>query len=515
MQAGLSSNAQEARVLQVLDAGRVLGGRYRVVRFIARGGMGEVYEAEQLELGRRVALKVVGLRGAGQGMPADFARRFQREATTVARIEHPHVVVVHELGIDGDLCFIAMELVEGRTLSELVREDGLLDDARLARIALQICDALEEAHRHGLVHRDVKPSNILVTKRGRDRDFVKVVDFGLGKPTGPVMDQTFDVSAERTGSGVVVGSPHYIAPEQVLGNEITPATDVYGVGGVMFFLATGVPPFVRGTDFLTLSAHVSEAVPAMHEVAPGCRVSPELESVIARCLSKHPKDRYASAAELADALRALVPSTTSSASMGSGTISAEAVQEPLPPRASPAAWGAVALSGLVLLGVSVAIMMQPRGEQPARPTEPEPAVPIAAPDVREEEPAAPTEPPSVMQPVLRAVVIEAQPAGATVRRGTELLGTTPLTLQVPEGETWLLAVDAVGYEPQYREVRGGGGDVLVALVRERHLRVRPDVRRERAETQEPVQTQAPVQTQPEEAETPRRRTDTRDPWATE
>ena len=285
--------------------GQTLGDRYRVIDFIARGGMGTVYLAEQLGLRRKVALKVLDVRPSDEGAESqEFRARFEKEASLAAGIAHPHVVVVHDFGqTDEELCYLAMEYLEGRTVQRAVEESGPLAVGRIVHIALQACAALGAAHAAGLIHRDLKPSNLILLQRGQDADFVKLVDFGLVKQVVPRGDEPKPIGIV-TKPGTLLGSPAFISPEQILANAVTPATDLYSLGAVMFFMATGLPPFRGRSEYEIIRAHVERQPPALRDVAPECEVPAELESIIRRCLAKKTHERFASVEDLATALEA-------------------------------------------------------------------------------------------------------------------------------------------------------------------------------------------------------------------
>lgn len=284
---------------------------YRIERLLGRGGMGEVYEATQLGLGRRVALKVVR---TGLGPDEGFRERFRREGQLQATLEHPNVVTVYEAGeLDGDL-FLAMRLVEGVTLKQLIVE-GELDAERSLRILAPIADALDVAHAGGLVHRDVKPQNILVG----NGDHPFLADFGLTRGR--------DQSA-LTRSGQVVGTIDYIAPELVRGEPAVSASDVYSFGGVLYECMTGSVPYPLPTDAAVLYAHLHEPPPSAKAIRDD--FPPGLDSVLAQGMAKEPEERPASAGEL-------VAAAYSEA--GGGAIGASR-----PPRRDPLAHGVRSVS---------------------------------------------------------------------------------------------------------------------------------------------------------------------------
>ncbi len=276
--------------------GRLINGRFKIVSVIARGGMGKVYKAEQSPLGRLCALKVLSPKYEGDRDP-EFHKRFFLEASTAAKLTHANTVTIFDYGQDGDdLYYIAMEYIEGRTLHRTLREEGPMDEGRVALISSQICRSLREAHGLGVVHRDLKPGNILLTDRADERDIVKVLDFGLVK----------DVTGEAedlTQAGLFMGSPKYMAPEQILGGEITPRTDIYSLGVMMYEMLAGKVPFDRGASVGTLMAHVNDPLPPLRTVNPKLQASPTMENIVTRCLEKDPSKRFNSMKDLLNALK--------------------------------------------------------------------------------------------------------------------------------------------------------------------------------------------------------------------
>jgi serine/threonine protein kinase len=276
--------------------GRVISGRFKVVSVIARGGMGKVYKAEQAPLGRICALKVLSPKYEGDRDP-EFHKRFFLEASTAAKLSHANTVTIFDYGQEGDdLYYIAMEYIEGRTLHRTLREEGPFDERRTAHVAGQICRSLREAHGLGVVHRDLKPGNILLCDRADERDVVKVLDFGLVK----------DVTGEAedlTQAGLFMGSPKYMAPEQILGGEISPRTDIYSLGVMMYEMLTGKVPFDRGASVGTLMAHVNDPLPPMRSINPKLQASPTMENIVNRCMEKEPSRRFNSMKDLLNALK--------------------------------------------------------------------------------------------------------------------------------------------------------------------------------------------------------------------
>jgi predicted Ser/Thr protein kinase len=271
---------------RTLDAGRTLG-RYRIRRKIGEGGMGAVYEAEDPELERRVALKIIG--SGAESEPA--RRRFAREARAASALNHPGIVTVYELGNADGLTFIAMELVEGEPLAPGAPLATVLDRLR------QAAEAIAAAHAAGIVHRDLKPGNLMVTRSGQ----VKVLDFGLARRAEE--EGSSSLSLDLTAPGQILGTPAYMSPEQAMGEPVGPASDIFSFGVVLYELACGVRPFSGKTAVATLDQVLHRQPPRPREANPA--LPRDLSALIERCLEKSPQARPASMAEIADALRHL------------------------------------------------------------------------------------------------------------------------------------------------------------------------------------------------------------------
>jgi streptogramin lyase/predicted Ser/Thr protein kinase len=270
-----------------LQPGDVFAG-YRVTGVAGRGGMGVVYEAEQLDLQRPVALKLIATPLARD---EDFRERFVRESRAAAAIDHPNVIPVYSAGEDDGRLYLAMRFVDGEDLRSLVRREGPLSPARAAAIIAQVGAALDAAHARGLVHRDIKPANVLM-----DRDHAYLTDFGLTKRlTG---------ETTMTGSGRWVGTLGYIAPEQIRGEGVDARADVYALGCLLFYVLTGVAPYRRDSDEATLYAHLHDGAPDARALVAD--VPEALAEVVARALEKDPDDRFLSAGDLGRAALAAV-----------------------------------------------------------------------------------------------------------------------------------------------------------------------------------------------------------------
>jgi serine/threonine protein kinase len=271
--------------------GRVINDRFRIISVIARGGMGRVYRAEQVPLGRLVAIKTLDPRSGNSGEENDpqFQQRFFLEASVASKLQHPNTVTVFDYGRTADgVYFIAMELVEGRSLYHMIREEAPVSAERTIHVAMQIARSLREAHRLDVIHRDLKPGNVLLTRHGDEEDFVKVLDFGLVKHVETESEQ------ELTKAGLFMGSPKYMSPEQIRGERVDARSDVYALGVVMYEMITGKVPFERENTVKVLMAHMHEAVPPI-QVAD---CPPGLNDLIMRCLSKRPEGRPSSMDEV-------------------------------------------------------------------------------------------------------------------------------------------------------------------------------------------------------------------------
>jgi serine/threonine-protein kinase len=260
-------------------------GGYRIVEAIGQGGTSVVYRAEHVRLGRTAALKLLTPR-LGE---SDFRDRFLRESKLAASLDHPNIVHVYDAGEVDDVLYIAMACVDGSDLKALLVEEGRLPLRRALRIVSQIASALDAAHARGLVHRDVKPANILVGPNDR----ALLSDFGVVKELS---------SSGTTRTGGFVGTIEYCAPEQIEGRDVDPRADVYALACVFYECVVGTSPFLRSSDVAILNAHLHDAPPKLTKAAPD--LPPGLETVLSKALSKSPLDRYGSCGEFVAAIRA-------------------------------------------------------------------------------------------------------------------------------------------------------------------------------------------------------------------
>ncbi|MGV3625555.1 MAG: serine/threonine-protein kinase [Archangium sp.] len=359
--AELATPASELEITAKRElTGRVIGGRYRLDARLAAGGMGEVYRATHLELGRALAIKLMR---PELSRDASFVERFRREAMTASRLGHPHIVDIIDSGSEDGQFYFVMEFLDGETLTSLIGR-GAAQLPLALELVTQIAEALDVAHRAGVAHRDLKPDNVIVLQRG-GKPFIKLVDFGVAKVVTPIDQQL-------TTHGSVVGTPQYMSPEQAAGTTVDLRTDIYALGLILFELLTGQRPLVGETPALVMSAHISQTAPALPPNFPAA-----LREFVARMLAKRPDDRPQTMANVLSTLTTL-PRTAEK-------------KLPLP------LMGGVAVIGIAL---GVLVIMQPWKEA-TRPVAP----PVVVPEVAK--PVPPPEPapvPVVVEPVIDAGV---------------------------------------------------------------------------------------------------------------
>ena len=320
--------------------GELIAGRYELEELVGTGGMSSVYRAHDRLLERDVALKVLHQQFTAD---TDYVERFRREARSVAQLSHPNIVTVIDRGEQDDRQFIVFEYVAGENLKSLVDREGPLPEETAVRLTLQVARALGFAHEHGLVHRDVKPQNVLLNGDGQ----AKVTDFGIAR--------SLDVKGGLTQTGTVLGTSDYIAPEQARGSRVDAQSDIYSLGAVLYELLTGEVPF-RGDNFVAVAMrHINEPPPSVRERRPD--VSPRLDAAIRRAMAKEPRDRFGSMDELCAELSACLGPETGASGAQTMVVSRRQRRAQRPPAGRPSIWPLILLLGglAVLAGILAAV----------------------------------------------------------------------------------------------------------------------------------------------------------------
>src|SRR5215813_389652 len=277
------------------QSGRLLGGRYKLEQCIGSGGMGEIYRARRMHIGDTVAVKVLR---ADVVEDEKSRQRFYREARAAAMLHHPNAVVIHDFGEDDDgTAYIVMELLVGRSLRQVLIQEGTINAVRAYGIIRQASAALDAGHRNGIVHRDIKPDNIILLDSNDAADHVKILDFGIAKVLDNKTLDTHSLEQRLTNVGSVIGTPHYMAPEQCQGEEADSRSDIYSLGVVLYELLTGVAPFLAKTPTGVAIKHVTEKPRPLREINPS--VPEAVDRVVLHALEKDPNARPQTALELA------------------------------------------------------------------------------------------------------------------------------------------------------------------------------------------------------------------------
>ena len=358
--------------------GTVVADRYHVLRLLGEGGMGKVYLAEHVKMGRKSALKV--LRPAAL-RDADAVSRFNREASNASRISHPNVAAVYDFGETGDgIIYLAMEFVDGVSLTALVEASGALAPKRAAAIARQAAEGLAAAHELGIVHRDLKPENLMIAKTRDGADLVKIVDFGIAKTAG--------VDAQKvTKTGLVIGTPDYMSPEQLSGDPIDSRSDIYSLGIVAFNMLTGKLPFPGDSSQESMVMRLTDRPKRLGEMLPEVDWPADLQAAVDKALARNVSDRYQGAVEFARDFSAAAERMGDRAPTAKeGRLSTVAVPEtrvaaPQPrKRAVSVAIGGGIVALVVVSAALAPILWKDRQPKPAAPT----AAPAAPLDVDKE-----------------------------------------------------------------------------------------------------------------------------------
>jgi serine/threonine-protein kinase len=454
--------------------GKTIDGRYVVERVLGEGGMGIVYAGKHKVIGKNVAIKV--LRGE-MASDKEVSERFVQEARAASAIGNPHIIDISDFGTlpDGSTYFV-MEFLAGKSLSGIMADlGGPMPMPRLSHIAKQIAQGLSAAHAANIVHRDLKPDNVMLVSRGSEKDFVKILDFGIAKVGGGTQKVT------RAGS--IFGTPHYMSPEQAAGAAVDHRTDIYALGVMLYEMASGKVPFDADNFMGILTQHMYKSPVPMRALVPEVGVPPGLDAIVLKCLTKKPEGRYQSMDELIADFekldRGILPDAVQELMARSGGFNVPAdyfrpspSKMPPPVPASPAlprqklpvlylAGGGVGAALLV-----VALIFAGRGGDQAHaqpPISPSPKPTAAAASV-----AAPTPPPTATlepapTPQKHQVLVSVIPPDATITRDGTDLGGSPVALELAEGTGATLVVTRRGYKTKTITVTGADPKMTVTL----------------------------------------------------
>jgi tRNA A-37 threonylcarbamoyl transferase component Bud32 len=464
-EAGDSPRSAEIPSAARLDpyVGKTIDGRYLIERVIGEGGMGVVYAGRHKVIDKRVAIKV--LRGE-MASDQDLNERFLQEARAASAIGNPHIIDISDFGQLADGCtYFVMEMLDGKSLSEIVAEaNGPLPVPRIYSICKQIAQGLAAAHAANIIHRDLKPDNVMIISRGSEKNFVKVLDFGIAKVGGG--------ATKVTRAGSVFGTPHYMSPEQAAGAIVDHRTDIYALGVILYELASGKVPFDADNFMGILTQHMYKAPVPIRALVPEVDVPAGLDAVVLKCLTKKPEGRYATMDDLVVDIEKLesgvLPGAVHEMMARSGgfNVPADYFRQsgmPAPVPASPFApkkrWPLYLLMAAVatLVGVAGVVVV---GRSSSGKADTLPVVPVApvattgTPAVTGPTPSSAIAAPPAPVELTREILVSVTPTDATIARDGRELGQPPLALHLSEGETATLVLSRKGYKPKTVTVDG-------------------------------------------------------------
>ncbi|HQI81013.1 MAG TPA: serine/threonine-protein kinase [Deltaproteobacteria bacterium] len=379
-------------------------GRYEIVRELGKGSMGVVYQAHDPQIGRTIALKVLR---PDRVSSEDFVQRFLKEARAIGRMSHQNIVTVYDVGQDQSTVYIAMEFLEGEALNAYAR-DRTLTMEQIIDIGIQVADSLDYAHTRGIVHRDIKPQNIMVAPTG----VVKLTDFGIAHVEDPE-------ASHQTQAGEILGTPNYMSPEQVMGKKVDGRSDLYSLGVILYELATGSRPF-KGENLAAIFHAITSETPARPE-ALNPQVPKGLSGVILRCLEKNPEERFRTGRELSEALRAILSTGEEVKKAGAGKRKGLLVMI------------LAALAAACVIAAVVFFMATGKKEPPVD---------------------------------MGSLQVSSNPAGAQVYVDGNLKGTAPMALELPVGghEVRLSMPGHYEWEARVQVDKEGGEPLTVELI---------------------------------------------------
>jgi eukaryotic-like serine/threonine-protein kinase len=415
--------------------GSIIDGRYKVETVLGEGGMGVVYRCSHTIIGKKLALKVLRADLARDG---EVTERFLNEAKSASAIGNAHIIDISDFGQlpDGSTYFV-MEYLGGQSLTGAISVGQSMPLPRIVKIGRQLGEALAAAHAAGIVHRDLKPDNIFLIERGSEKDFVKILDFGIAKVSSS--------EGKLTRAGAVFGTPHYMSPEQAAGMQVDHRGDIYSLGIILYELAAGRTPFDADNFMGVLTQHMYKAPPPLRDLAPNpTAVSDGLEAIVSKCLAKKPELRYQSMEELVADLDRLGAGATPGAALGGKKTEL----------LSPAAYYGDGIDSApapksrgLLIGLMVSLIALAGGGAAytlLKKPPPPPAVAAAETALPKPDPS-PKGPEARPGPALRQVLIATEPV-AQIFRGQDDLGMSPVSVDVPAGQTVELSIRAEGYK---------------------------------------------------------------------
>ncbi len=456
--------------------GYTIDGRYKVEAVLGEGGMGVVYRCTHKIIGKKVAMKVLR---ADLARDTEVTERFLNEAKSASAIGNPHIIDISDFGQlpDGSTYFI-MEFLDGVALASVIDRANSIPITRIIHVARQLAEGLSAAHASGIVHRDLKPDNIFLVGRGSDKDFVKILDFGIAKVSHG--------EGKLTRAGAVFGTPHYMSPEQAAGAPVDHRGDIYSFGVILYEMASGKVPFDADNFMGILTQHMYKAPVPIRALVPQPQdVPPGLEAVVLKCLSKRPEQRYQSmdeiVAELDKLADGLVPDAVPEMMARSGGFNVPAdyfkkgARMPAPVPATPAGVPSMRsrwplISGVVgvclAIGIVIAIFAKSADSTASPPATPSAAV--AADPPKPEPVAAPT--PSAAEPAAPAVAkhqvaIAIEPSDAHAFLGDKDLGASPVLLDIDDGSKMSVELRRDGYKSATLDLDGSQPRVLKKLTR--------------------------------------------------
>ncbi len=472
--------------------GASVAGRYRITERIGGGAMGSVYRAEQIGLGRPVALKVLKKE---INWTDDTVARFHREARAVSALNHPNTVKVFDFGAtQTGVLFLAMEILEGEPITRKLRREGCLDIREAVSYVQQILRSISEAHAKGIIHRDLKPDNVFLAKvEGEKAPIVKILDFGIAKS----IEGDNKLDQFETQDGTVFGTPRYMSPEQAQGKKLDTRSDLYAVGVLLYEFICGRPPFMDEDAVVVMAKHIREKPVPVRRARPDRPIPRRLEKVVDRAMQKNPILRFQDADEFERALAACLPEVERLGRFaGSGVVPRAITRLLLLPTWAKASIAGGAALGLLLTALAVFSSSDGKPERPPAETgseqvveasqSPGPAAdesPIAARQAQADTPRHGEQSGEADEVGEQAeaeetlVSIETRPVGATVWSDGELIGVTPLQLVIGRNARKTIRISKRGYEEVAAEVSASDGARLFELSALPRAKARPPRKR--------------------------------------